>query len=128
MPAGRPLLYKTADELQQKVDEYFAQCDEKDEPYTIEGLAIHLGMSRYSIKSYGDREEFFHVIKSAREKCEGNLVKQALNGKVNTTMAIFVLKNDYGWRDQSQLDINADVKQDIIIDIEGIPDDEDFDS
>ena len=109
-------------------DKYFAECEAKDEPYTMTGLAIALGMDRTSLVNYADRDEFFNTIKDARAKVEARIESLSMQGKINPTMAIFNLKNNFGWRDQSQLDINADVRQDIVIDIEGLPDDEDFDS
>lgn len=125
---GQPPKYTDPKEMQAAADKYFMECDEKDEPYTMTGLAIALGMDRRSLVNYANRDDFFPTIKRARDKVEARIESLSMQGKINPTMAIFNLKNNFGWRDQSQLDINADVKQDIIIDIEGIPDDEDFDS
>ena len=125
---GQPPKYTSAEEMQKAVDKYFDECDQKDELYTMTGLAIALGMDRRSLVNYASRDEFFLTIKRARDKVEAKIEELSMRGKINPTMAIFNLKNNFGWRDQSQLDINADVKQDIVIDIEVLPDDEDFDS
>ena len=43
---GRPVKYKKAEQMQKKIDKYFADCDKKYEPYTVTGLAMALGLSR----------------------------------------------------------------------------------
>ena len=127
-PGGRPRKYDSPEQMQAAADKYFQETEAKDEPYTMTGLAIALGMDRKSLVNYADRDEFFPIIKDARAKVEARIESLSMQGKINPTMAIFNLKNNFGWRDQSQLDINADVRQDIVIDIEDSPDDEDFDS
>ena len=37
--------YKTADELKDKVEEYFLTCYQNKRPYTISGLALWLGLT-----------------------------------------------------------------------------------
>jgi hypothetical protein len=39
---GRPLKFKTVEEMQEKIDAYFADCIEKERPFTITGLALAL--------------------------------------------------------------------------------------
>ena len=43
---GRPLKYKSAKLLQEKIDEQFKYCDENNKPYTITGLAVFLDVDR----------------------------------------------------------------------------------
>ena len=38
-PTGRPLRYKTNEELQEAIDNYFKMCDEKEKPYTRQNNA-----------------------------------------------------------------------------------------
>ena len=38
MPGGRPNKITEKKELQEKIDKYFKECDNKSEPYTITGL------------------------------------------------------------------------------------------
>lgn len=147
MPAGRPLKFKSAKELQEKIDAYFADCDphmeevtewveardekgtlKKDEhglnylvevshkimtqqkPYTITGLALALDTSRETLLEYEDKEEFVDTIKKAKDKCHNYVETSLLTS--NPTGAIFNLKNNYGWKDKSEVDQNVkgDVK------------------
>ena len=96
---ARPKLYKTKEEIQKIIDEYFSLCDEKEKPYTMSGLANALNMSRQSLINYSKDEEFFDTIKKARAEVEQQLEENALMGKANSTFTIFNLKNNYGWRD-----------------------------
>lgn len=123
MPGGRPLKFKSAEELQKKIDEYFDnECkttvvkDEKGEvafdkrgkplfeinPPTISGLARYLGFeSRQSMYDYKDREDFSYTIKETTLRIEEFAEKQLFVG--NPVGAIFWLKNK-GWRDKSEVD------------------------
>ena len=96
---ARPKLYKTKEEIQKIIDEYFSLCDEKEKPYTMSGLANALNMSRQSLINYSKDEEFFDTIKKARAEVEQQLEENALMGKANSTFTIFNLINNYGWRD-----------------------------
>ena len=113
--------------MEEAIDKYFRECDEKKEPYTMSGLAIALDFdSRRSLINYcnyEDEEEkaFLPAIKRARAKCEADIERGLLSGKYNPTGAIFNLKNNYDWKDKQE--IEADVNSSIEINIE-LTDDE----
>ena len=96
---ARPKLYDNAKDMQDIIDKYFEECDEKEKPYTMSGLANALDMSRQSLINYSKDDEFFDTIKKARCEVEQQLEENALMGKANSTFTIFNLKNNYGWRD-----------------------------
>jgi len=113
MGAGRPPAYKTAKEMQDKIDNYLANPPmlkkyiTKDLAInvavpTITGLALHLGFaSRQSMYDYENKEQFAYTIKTARLHLEKHYEEQLQVG--NTTGAIFALKN-FGWIDKSEHD------------------------
>lgn len=124
MTAGRPLKYKTAEELEEAIDKYFeSRVDEPiiDEegnvlldktgcpcmiphPPTVAGLALWLGFEdRRSMYDYKDRPEFSHAIKKAIEKIADYAEQHLYQGKA--TGAIFWLKN-HGWKDKQETDVN----------------------
>ena len=124
MTLGRPPKYKTPDEMQIKIDEYFDKkcADEvvilggkeiiKYNPPTISGLALYLDfMDRCSMYDYINREKeyseeeqvFTHTIKKAMARIEEYAEKQLHIG--NSTGAIFWLKNK-GWKDKTEVDSN----------------------
>jgi hypothetical protein len=126
---GRPLAYRTPQELEAAIDRYFALCDPHTEkqmaqvgtdqkgypifdtvpvlteqkPYLLSGLARALGVDRKTIKNYTDREEFFPTIDGARRRCEeyaeSMLFSQYSSG------AKFNLNNNYDdWREKQEID------------------------
>jgi hypothetical protein len=139
---GRPLKFETVEELQKRIDEYFAECDPhviettewvearakdgkllKDEhglnylvevthkkktdqiPYMITGLALALDTTRETLLDYEDKDEYSDTIKKAKLKCESFNEKKLYDP--NPTGTIFNLKNNYGWKDKTEVDNNV---------------------
>ena len=108
---GRPLKFKNAEELEKKINKYFAETPEEE--WTITGLAIALDCDRKTIQNYKEKDEFFHTIKNAYLKVEYSYEKSLRkNGR---TGDIFALKN-FGWVDRQEIDAN--VNGEIVVDIE----------
>lgn len=105
MPGGRPLKFKTVQDLEDQIKQYFKNCDSIEEPYTITGLAVALDTSRETLCNYEEREEYFDTIKRAKDKCEKYLEINALKGKLNPAFSIFNLKNNYGWKDKNESEV-----------------------
>lgn len=107
----KPLKFKTVEELQQKIDNYFASCDEQEEPITITGLALALDTSRETLCNYEEKEEYFDAIKRAKLRVqhayEKRLVKRGNGGD------IFALKN-FGWVDKTEVDNKIVLKQALV--------------
>lgn len=132
-PVGRPLAYKTVAELQASIDEYFSWCDNRIKqihtkegteiainhpaPYTMSGLARRLDLSRQALMEYSHRDKFGDAIKAAREKVQED-VETRLMETSNQTGAIFNLKNNFGWKDKSEQDINASVQVTPLVDLD----------
>lgn len=114
--SGRPLKYQSVEDMQRDIDKYFAECDEKQKPYTVSGLAYALGTNRQTLINYEDKRDFFDTIKEAKAKIERFNEEMLYNKDVSTTGVIFNLKNNYGWKDKQE--IEADVKNDVNITIE----------
>lgn len=136
---GRPLKFGSAEELQEKIDEYFESCYEEiwqevfdDEgkskgwvpiygrdgsirkrlvrPFTISGLAVHLEVDRKTLLNYEDKSEFFRTIKRAKARIENYTEEQLYNTSAkNMVGIIFNLKNNYGWQDKQEVGVEADV-------------------
>lgn len=123
---GRPPKYKTPNELQAKVDEYFESCwfekvtestdtetgkvessviRYQQRPYTIAGLAYHLEMSTEALRNYEGKREFLAIVKRAKQKVEMNF-EENLAGK-NPAGSIFWLKNHAGYRDRTEQEITG---------------------
>lgn len=135
MAGGRPLKFKTVEELEQKINEYFLLCDphveEKDaivwvspkdgpkyqevtreryiteqKPYTVTGLAVYLDTSRETLINYEERNEFFDTIKKAKDKIHNFAEEQLFVGR-NQAGTIFNLKNNWNWVDKTESDVTS---------------------
>lgn len=136
--AGRPPMYKTAEEMQEKIDEYFKSCQGrvlKDSegntvfdkyglpvmvdvrPLTITGLALALGFSgRQSLLNYQAKEEFVDTIMRAKARVE-QYAEERLFDKDGANGAKFSLANNFdGWKEKQS--IEADVNNEVTINIE----------
>lgn len=105
MPAGRPRLIASPEEMKERGHEYFQQCRENEEPILVTGLVLALGMScRDTLIEYGKRPEFADTVKELKTVCE-NFAETRLYGN-SPTGAIFALKN-YGWTDKQDLNLGG---------------------
>tara|TARA_R110000868_G_scaffold172508_1_gene408377 strand:- start:807 stop:1154 length:348 start_codon:yes stop_codon:yes gene_type:complete len=94
MAGGKPPIIKSAEEMQSKIDKYFAN----ETHLTITGLALSLGFeSRQSIYDYEKNGEYSYIIKTARLRVE-NAYEIALMSH-SSSGAIFALKN-MNWSDR----------------------------
>ena len=119
---ARPLKYKTVDELQAAIDEYFKACegrpllDDKGQPVllkglpvmldvtppTVTGLALALGFAgRQALLNYQGRKQFKDAITRAKSRCvayaEGRLFdRDGAHG------AQFSLRCNFGWSDKAE--------------------------
>jgi len=98
---ARPPKYKTAEELQKKIDEYF-DMPHATTPVTITGLILHCGFcSRQSFYRLESNDKFSYTIKRARLRIESHYEKLLQGNAV--TGPIFALKN-LGWSDKQEID------------------------
>lgn len=95
MRTGRPLAF-TPEELQSKVDEYLTFPK-----ITLAGLAYHLNIDRQTLYNYAERDEFFDIIKKARQAVEAKYEERMIYEN-NPTGVIFALKN-MGWSDKQEI-------------------------
>ena len=102
MPAGRPKLYTNPEDMARDIDLYFEDCIEREAVFTIEGLAYWLDMDRKSVLNYSKDKEFFPTLKKAKAKILQQLIELSAKGGYNATMAIFNLKNNYGFKDKTE--------------------------
>lgn len=125
MPPGRPLKFKSVQELEDLIEAYFKNCEDNKDVPTITGLAVELDTTRRTLIDYEEKyhekdQGYSHAIKKAKARIEAALESNALANKVNPTIAIFSLKNNYGWKDRTEIDSTAEITHKY----ESLPDDE----
>ena len=134
-PVGRPLLFKDVDALEMKVQKYFDEQDPhvitimtatghtatgetmfadrkiltEQKPYTMSGLARSLGIDRKTLLNYSKKAAFFPTIEAARERVHEFAESQLYSR--NATGAAFSLKNNFDWKDKSEVDHTSGGKE-----------------
>lgn len=121
---ARPLKYKTVEELQAAIDNYFKKCegellkDDEDnllldkfgrpviinqKPPTVTGLALALGFnSRQALLNYQARKQFNDTITRAKSFCEA-YAEARLFDRDGAMGAKFSLSNNFkGWNEKAQ--------------------------
>ncbi len=121
---GRPPKYKSVEEMQAKIDEYFERCkghpmtDDEGKPVldkfgrpiildahppTITGLALALGFSgRQGLLTYQGKKAFTDTVTRAKSKVE-QYAEERLFDRDGSNGAKFSLQNNFsGWREDKQ--------------------------
>lgn len=105
MPIGRPLKFKSPEEITEKAEAYFAKCLKNREPILVTGLCLELDTTRETLMDYEDDrgQDFSDAVKKAKLKCAQYAENQMYTGKNGAAGPIFALKN-FGWRDERSID------------------------
>jgi len=132
---GRPPKFKSAEELQEKIEQYFRDCDGtpyimpdgsplKDKngevilvgrhPPTVTGLALALGFkSRQSLLDYGGRDKFSDTVTCAKLRIEA-YAEERLYDKDGQRGAEFNLKYNFRWAQEEKRD-DAGKEQGVVL-------------
>jgi len=102
---GRPRLFSSPEEMEEKINEYFSLCEQTGEPLLLSGICLYLDIGTSTLHDYAQRPDFSEVLKKARMKIEHYIVKNVLQNKLNTAAAIFKLKHCFNWSDKSKVEI-----------------------
>ena len=136
--AGRPPKYKSSEEIQEKIDVYFKDCEGKilknnrndpvldkngvpviigERPPTVTGLALALGFtSRQALLNYQAKKEFVDTITRAKARIE-QYAEERLFDKDGAAGARFSLANNFsGWKEKQS--VEAELKDKTTINIE----------
>lgn len=125
---GRPLKFKSAEELKEKIDKYFKSIktqmrDDSGEliydangepvlyyikPPTLAGLALYLDCDTKTLRNYDEKEEFFPSINRARQLIEA-FNNEAVYEKDKYKGARFMLEVNSGYLVKQEIDLNNKV-------------------
>ena len=87
--------------MQEIIIDYFADCEEGGVIPTVTGLCLALNLTRQGLINYEVRPDFLDTVKRAKLQVEAG-IEQRLLGDKQAAGAIFNLKNNFGWKDQSE--------------------------
>ena len=134
---GRPPKYKSKEEIEEKIEQYFKDCEGHAltdnegntvynkwgypvivdrKPPTVTGLALALGFStRLSLLNYQGKKEFMNTITRAKSRVE-QYAEERLFDKDGTSGAQFSLRNNFkGWNAEQQDNQDALAKLDEVL-------------
>lgn len=112
---GRPLKFKTPEELEAKIESYYEWAKENKKHITITGLAWFLDTNRQTLLRYEEddsellksvsedvRQAFRDTVKRAKARIEMEY-EESLYNKNSAVGAIFTLKNNYNYVDKQEV-------------------------
>jgi len=124
----KPLKWKSPEELEKKIQDYYKWTKKNNKHITVTGLAWYLGCSKQTIQNYENSEEngwlkrlsdeerqrYVDLIKDAKRYIELEYEERLYN-RSKATGGIFALKNLYGWVDKQEVvQTNKEIKVDIV--------------
>lgn len=115
--ANKPLKFKTPEELEERIQEYYKWAEENNRHITMSGLAWYLGCSRQTLLNYENSLEndwlkrvsddvkvrYVDSIKRAKQRIEMEY-EEGLFNKNSVVGTIFTLKNNYSWVDKQEIE------------------------
>ena len=136
---GRPPKFKSQKDLKARIERYFRWCEGEpliDEgtgkpvvtksgipvyvgvhPPTIVGLANALDISRQTLLNYQGKRQFEEIIAKAKRRVE-QYAEERLYDKDGSAGARFNLQNNFkGWKNETEVTLNAAEGQDIMTEI-----------
>lgn len=99
------LKWDDPDKLSQAISDYYDDCDRRNAPYTIAGLALWLGFSnKDSVRDYcGRKDELGEIMNSARLRIEQQRSEQLITAEGAAPVGkMFDLKCNFGWQEPPQ--------------------------
>jgi len=103
---ARPPIFQTPEEFEEVANTYFSERTARELPFTVNGLAMALGMTRETLLRYGEKEGFSDAVKGVRARLEDYWESRLAGG--NAAGTIFWLKNQ-GWSDRTEQTITGDL-------------------
>ena len=110
----------TADDIENKINDYFNYCNENGKPFTMSGLALFLDCSRTTLYNYDkelvkfkdinedDKLRILNSVKRAKRMVEAYQEEQLFLGK-SPVGTIFSLKNNFNWKDAQEINNNTNI-------------------
>ena len=98
--------------VSERIHEYHCFCAEQDMKPSVVGMALAIGTDRITMWKWehgiesSKPQDVRNAIRKGREINEMMMVHLLQNGRVSPATAIFLLKNDHGYKDQQDVVIS----------------------
>jgi len=124
--------FNNPDDMQAGIYQYFEDCrknreaDDKgwgelkdlvteDRYPNVTGLGLVLDLTREGLINYEQKDEFADTVKRAKQRIESFTVQRLFMN--NPTGSIFNLKNNFGWKDKTEVESSGVVQNKIVMEI-----------
>lgn len=104
------LTFTDNEEVKKRTAMYFNLCEQNDMKPSVEGLALAYGINRKMLWKYANGvdsafipEECRDTLKKAYTIINGMMADYMQNGKINPVAGIFLMKNNMGYTDQTEV-------------------------
>lgn len=103
--------FTRVEEIQERFEEFKEWCKQEKRPLTVSRFAVFCDCDRNTITKYAsgayDNEyvNFSSTIKKMLSEIESDKVERGLSGDYNASVTIFDLKNNHGYVDKQDHDI-----------------------
>ena len=101
---GKPKKFQDLQALDDAIQDYFVDCDNRGAPYTITGLAYTLETSRATLLNIQKNDyysnDFKKLVSLAKQKILQRTEEGMLSSRYNAAGSIFTLKNNFGYVDK----------------------------
>lgn len=101
--------------LQKRCDDYYELCGDYDVKPTIEGLALAVGVNRTTLQKWANniydwnqQVDTRSVLEKELSFLNSQMATYMMEGKINPVNGIFLMKNSYGYSDQTEHIITPD--------------------
>ena len=101
---GKPKKWKSVDQLEKLIKEYWEYIELEKEIPDVEGLAVYLKTTRKTLYEYENDPEYSNTIKTTKEKIFHRKKQAAFKGLMNPTIFIFDAKNNHGYKDKQEIE------------------------
>jgi len=97
-------------QVEDRINEYFRICAEEDTKPSVVGMALALDVSRVYLWEIREgkkckNSDVANTIKRAMTILDLQMVEYMQNGKINPASGIFLMKNNFGYKDEQKLTV-----------------------
>lgn len=97
--------------VKNRIQWYFEHCRDNDMKPSIEGMAMALGITRAVLINWENEAkvnmnpETTAIVRNARALLNAMMVDYLQNNKINAVAGIFLMKNNYGYSDKTEIEV-----------------------
>jgi hypothetical protein len=101
---SRSRSFKNAEEMKQRIYDYFKWASDNSKTLTIGRLALYLGMGREEVVNYSGEGKYAENLNYAKDVILADMEERLASGNGSTNGITFLIKNNFGYKDKKDVD------------------------